>query len=170
MPVTRAEGLLLLNGTTVEDFHRLRAHGCAESARPTASEFCQRKTCSLPWLKAEPTTAGFALNIGTLSSHQNVHPYCLVHFRTTDATVRKLEMTRPGRQSNTSCKLFLLDFIQIIIIILEKHVTVEGLAVPGVPKSPPNPSPIRLPLKTRLCAHLGKFGSTLKFGFSTQSL
>lgn len=169
MPVTRAEGLFLLNGTMVEDFHRLRAHGCAESARPTASEFCQRKTCSLPWLKAEPTTAGFALNIGTLSSRQNVLPYCLVHFRTTDATMRKLEITRPGRQSDTSRKLFSLDFIQIIII-LEKHVTIEGLAVPGVPKSPPNPSPIRLPLKTRLCAHLGKFGSTLNFVFSTRSL
>lgn len=119
MPVTRAEGLFLLNGTTLEDFHRLLAHGCAESARPTTSEFCQRKTCSLPWLKAEPTIAGFALNTGTLSSHQNVHPYCLVHFRTTDATMRKLEMTRPWRQSGTSHKLFLLDFIQIIIIILE---------------------------------------------------
>lgn len=28
-------------------------HSCAKSLRPTASEFCQRRTCSLPRLKAE---------------------------------------------------------------------------------------------------------------------
>lgn len=41
------------------------AGGLLQAACPPScrqGEFCQCKTCSLPWLKAEPGTAGFAPN------------------------------------------------------------------------------------------------------------
>lgn len=41
------------------------ARGRLQAACPPSccqDEFCQCKTCSLPWLKAEPDTAGFAPN------------------------------------------------------------------------------------------------------------
>lgn len=43
---------------------------CAKSLRPTALELCQCKTCSLPWLKAEPNTAGWGTWTEQMFSHQ----------------------------------------------------------------------------------------------------
>lgn len=65
---------------------------------------------------------------------------------------------------------FLLYFIQIIIItiiITLKHIPIKEAVVSGVLKSHSSPLPKRLPLKTRLCACLGKVGSTLQWGLSS---
>lgn len=84
---TRAAGLFLLNCATPEDVCRLRARRHAVrmsfvSARPARSH----------GLKLSQTPLALHLT-GTVSSHQKIHLYCLVHFGTRDATLKKLEMT-----------------------------------------------------------------------------
>lgn len=89
---------------------------CAKSLRPTALELCQHKTCSLPWLKAEPNTAGWAPEQSNFvfSSKVHLHAWCIA-----EQMPRWGSYKWPWRQSVTNLSSFLLCFIQTDILVLQ---------------------------------------------------
>lgn len=91
--------------------------GCAKSFRLTALELCQPKTCSLPWLKAEPNTAGWAPEQSNFvfSSKVHLHAWCIA-----EQMPRWGSYKWPWRQSVTNLSSFLLCFIQIGILVLQQ--------------------------------------------------
>lgn len=90
---------------------------CAKSLRPTALELCQPKTCSFPWLKAEPNTAGWAPEQSNFvfSSKVHLHAWCIA-----EQMPRWGSYKWPWRQSVTNLSSFLLCFIQIGILVLQQ--------------------------------------------------
>lgn len=164
IPVSQAEGLFLLNCARLEGFHRLCTTVLLSQLDLLPLNFVSARPAHFHGLKLS-----FAPNRVTLSSHQKVHLYvwCISEQQMWSWGSEKW----PWRLSVTNLNSFLPYFIQIInIFLLEKTLHNKRLVICGAPKSHSNPSPKRLPLKTRLHACLGKVGSTLKQGFSTQSL
>lgn len=78
---------------------------------------CQCKTCSLPWLKAEPTTAGWAPGQSNFvfSSKVHLHFWCI-----SEQMPRWGSYKWPWRQSVTNLNSFSLCFIQIGNLVLEQ--------------------------------------------------